>query len=228
MTQSGEMPHPPTPSPEIKSVISKEGEPILPSPENRSSFSGEGPGVRDEIETIGSRIVYQNRWLRLREDQIRRSDGSAGIYSVVEKTDFVVIAAIDHGVIHMVEQYRYPVRQRGWELPQGSWEDQPGTDPDVLARAELQEETGLSAATMIHVGYLYLAYGFSSQGYHIYLARGLSNGERDLDAEEAGLITRAFPLAEVDRMILDGTIKDATTIAALGLMRMKGLIGNER
>ena len=177
-----------------------------------------------EIETLGSRVVYQNRWLRVREDQIRRSDGSEGIYSVVEKTDFVVIAAIDDGVIHLVEQYRYPVRQRGWELPQGSWEDQPGIEPDVLAHAELREETGLSAATMIHVGFLYLAYGFSSQGYYVYLASGLTNGERDLDAEEAGLITRAFPLAEVDRMILDGTIKDATTIAALGLMRLKGLI----
>lgn len=177
-----------------------------------------------EIETIDSRVVYQNRWLRVREDQIRRSDGVEGIYSVVEKVDFVVIAPIEHGIVHLVEQYRYPVRQRGWELPQGSWEDQPGTDPEVLARAELREETGLSAAEMTHVGYLYLAYGFSSQGYHIFLASGLTNGERDLDAEEAGLITRAFTLGEMEQMILDGTIKDATTIAALGLMRMKGLL----
>ena len=43
-------------------------------------------------------------------------------------------------------------------------------------------------------------------------------------AEDAGLITRAFALADVERMILDGTIKDATTIAAMGLLRMKGLI----
>lgn len=177
-----------------------------------------------EIETIGSRVVYQNRWLKLREDRIRRSDGTEGVYSVVEKTDFVVIAPIENGLIQLVEQYRYPVRQRGWELPQGSWEDAPGTDPEVLARAELREETGLSAATLIHVGYLYLAYGFSSQGYHIYLARDLTNGERDLDAEEAGLITRAFPLAEVEQMIIDGTIKDATTIATLGLLRLKKLI----
>jgi len=177
-----------------------------------------------EIETIGSRVVYQNRWLKLREDRIRRSDGTEGVYSVVEKTDFVVIAPIQNGIVHLVEQYRYPVRQRGWELPQGSWEDAPGTDPDVLARAELREETGLSAATLIHAGYLYLAYGFSSQGYHIYLASDLTNGERDLDAEETGLITRAFPLAEVEQMIIDGTIKDATTIAALGLLRLKGLV----
>lgn len=180
-----------------------------------------------EIETLGSRVVYQNRWMRVREDRIRRSDGYEGVYGVVEKTDFVVIAPIENGVIHLVEQYRYPVRRRCWELPQGSWEDQPGTDPDVLAQAELREETGLSAAVMTPVAYLHIAYGYSTQGYHIYLASGLTNGERDLDAEEAGLITRAFALSEVERMILDGTITDATTIAVMGLLRMKGLIGNE-
>lgn len=177
-----------------------------------------------EIETIDSRVVYQNRWLKVREDKIRRADGYEGVYGVVEKADFVVIAPIEDGLIHLVEQYRYPVKQRHWELPQGSWEDQPGIEPAVLARAELREETGLSAGTMIHAGYLYLAYGFSSQGYHIYLARDLTHGERELDAEEAGLITRTFPLAEVERMIIDGTIRDATTIATLGLLKMKGLI----
>jgi hypothetical protein len=77
---------------------------------------------------------------------------------------------------------------------------------------------------MVHVAYLHMAYGYSTQGYHIYLASGLTNGERDLDAEEAGLITRAFTLAEMERMILDGMIKDATTIATMGLLKMKGLI----
>jgi ADP-ribose pyrophosphatase len=177
-----------------------------------------------EIETLGSRIVYQNRWMCVREDTIRRGDGREGVYGVIEKPDFVVIAPIEDGMIHLVEQYRYPVHQRCWELPQGSWEEQPGTDPDVLARAELREETGLSAAVMTHVGYLHMAYGYSTQGYHIYFASGLTHGERDLDDEETGLVTRAFALTEVERMILDGTIKDATTIATLGLIRMKGLI----
>ncbi len=177
-----------------------------------------------EIITLDSRIVYENRWMRVREDRIRRSDGREGVYGIIEKTDFVVIAPIENGTIHLVEQYRYPVKQRCWELPQGSWEDQPGTDPDVLARAELREETGLSAAKLTHVGYLRMAYGYSAQGYHIYLAGGLTNGERDLDDEEAGLITRAFTLADMERMILDGTITDATTIAALGLIKLKGLI----
>ena len=179
-----------------------------------------------DIRALGSRIVYENRWMRVREDAIERPDGSRGIYGVVEKPDFVVIAAIDrpNGLIHLVEQYRYPVAGRHWELPQGSWETRPDVPPDEVARAELSEETGIVARKMTCVGDLFLAYGYSSQRYHVFLAEELEQGSASLEAEEADLVSRAFPLAEVDAMIVGGIIRDATTVAALGLIRLKGLL----
>src|SRR5919112_1228665 len=96
-----------------------------------------------DIETLATRTVYENRWMVVREDSIRRRDGSTGIYGIVDRPNFVVIAAIENGRVHLVEQYRYPVRGRYWELPQGSNERFAGSDPLVLARAELREETGL-------------------------------------------------------------------------------------
>ena len=75
-----------------------------------------------EIETIATRLVYANRWMRVREDSVRFRDGSPGIYGVVEKPDFVVVAAIDDAaLLHLVQQFRYPVGARFWELPQGAW-----------------------------------------------------------------------------------------------------------
>ena len=66
-----------------------------------------------EIQTTGTRIVYENRWMRVREDTIRRQDGSAGIYGIVEKPDFVVVAPVeDNGRLYLVDQYRYPVKGR--------------------------------------------------------------------------------------------------------------------
>ena len=63
-----------------------------------------------DIKTLGSRVVYENRWMRVREDAIRRRDGSDGIYGVVEKPDFAVIVPVeDDGRIHLVQQYRYHV-----------------------------------------------------------------------------------------------------------------------
>jgi ADP-ribose pyrophosphatase len=178
-----------------------------------------------DIAATGSRLVYENRWLRLREDTIRRRDGSSGIYSVIEKPDFAVIVPVeDDGQLHLVEQYRYPVKGRYWELPQGSWEQSPDTDLLEVARGELQEETGLIAAQMVRVGYLFEAYGYSNQGYHIFVATKLRPAERAAAQEEQDLITRRFALAQVERMIFDGEIKDATTVAALGLLRLKGLL----
>src|SRR3954464_4628994 len=110
----------------------------------------------------------------VREDAIRLRDGSPGIYGVVEKADFVVVAAVEDGRIHLVEQYRYPVRGRYWELPQGSWDHAPAADPVEVARGELREETGLTAAEMLHAGHLFQSYGYSTQGYHVFLARGLT------------------------------------------------------
>jgi len=113
---------------------------------------------------------------------------------------------------------------RYWELPQDSWEQEPGADPMEMACDELREETGLDAANMTYVDHLLEACGYSNQGFHIFLATGLRRGNADLEREEQDLVTREFTLSEMERMIRDGEIKDATTIAAFGLLRLKGLL----
>jgi ADP-ribose pyrophosphatase len=88
----------------------------------------------------------------------------------------------------------------------------------------LREETGLVAGEMQYVGFQYLAYGYSNQGYHIYLATKLQQQATELDGKEEGLVAQKFSLAEFERMITDGIIKDATSVNAYGFARLKGLI----
>ena len=177
-----------------------------------------------EIKTLDSKTVYQNKWMRVREDKILRPSGGEGIFGVVEKPDFVVIIPISAGRIHLVEQYRYAVQARYWELPQGSWEDNPEADHAAIAAGELREETGLIAGQMLYVGHQYLAYGYSTQGYHIYLATDLQQQAASLDQEEEDLITKSFTLAQFEEMIVSGDIKDATSVNAYNLARLKGFI----
>jgi len=180
---------------------------------------------RPDIETLSTRIVYENRWMRVREDAVRFRDGSPGIYGVVEKVDFAVVAPLDSdGRLHLVEQYRYPIGRRAWEFPQGAWEDKPGADPLALARGELREETGLDAGEIVHVGFLHQAYGYATQGYNIYVARDLRRAEAARETSEQDLVTRAFPVAEVLDMVTNGAITDADTVATLGLLKLKGLL----
>jgi ADP-ribose pyrophosphatase len=178
-----------------------------------------------DIETLSTRIVYENRWMRVREDEVRYRDGSTGIYGVVVKPNFVVIVPLDaDGKLHLVEQYRYPIGIRSWEFPQGAWEGKPDADPLELARGELREETGLDAAEIILAGNLYQACGYATQSYNVYLAKGLRRVEAKLEATEQDLITRAFATAEVLAMVQNGVIRDAGTVAALGLLKLKGLL----
>jgi ADP-ribose pyrophosphatase len=118
-----------------------------------------------DIKIPGTRLVYENRWMRVREDAVRRRDGSEGIYDVIEKSDFLVIVPLEEGRgIHLVQQYRYPVGAQYWEFPQGSWEQPPKADPTEVARSELHEETGLVAANTVHAGHLFEAYAVLEAG----------------------------------------------------------------
>lgn len=111
------------------------------------------------MEQVNSRVVYQNPWMVVREDEIRRPDGSPGIFGVVEKPDFALVMPRWRDGFWLVEQFRYPVGRRAWEFPQGSWGHGGGGDQAALARQELAEEAGLRAESLTHLGHLFEAYG---------------------------------------------------------------------
>jgi len=182
--------------------------------ENAMGHSSNSLG--SSITTLSSREVYRNHWMRLREDQILRSNGKCGIYGVVDKDDSAIILPIDGDRIWLVEQFRYTIQERALELPQGGWEMEI-EDPELLARGELKEELGLEAAQMTHLGTLWIAYGFTRQKQHVFLAQGLTHTEKDPDAEEHDLAMHSVTVAEFEEMMLDGTIRDNCTLSAWGL-----------
>ncbi len=171
------------------------------------------------ITTLSSREIYRNRWMRLHEDAILRSNGEKGIYGVVEKHDAAIILPIEDGRVWLVEQYRYTIGQRALELPQGGWEMEI-EHPEELARGELREETGMDAAGMRNLGMLWIAYGFTRQKQHVFLATGLTPAEKTPDAEEHDLTVHSVTVEEFEQLMLDGTIRDGCTVAAWGLYRM--------
>ena len=173
-------------------------------------------GAGRTITTLSSREVYRNHWLRLREDEILRSNGKKGIYGVVDKEDCAIILPIDQGRVWLVEQFRYTIQERALELPQGGWEMEV-QDPEELARGELKEEMGLDAANMTHLGTLWIAYGFTKQRQHVFLATGLTPTETERDPEEHDLVIRSIPVEEFEQMMLTGQVRDNCTLAAWGL-----------
>ena len=186
---------------------------------NTSNKSNDGLVQAPSIITVSTNEVYRNPWMRLREDHILRSNGKQGIYGVVEKDDAAIILPIDEGRVWLVEQFRYTIQERAAELPQGGWEMEVD-NPEELARGELREETGLHAASMTYLGSLWIAYGFTRQKQHVFLATGLTQFETDPDEEEHDLVVRSVTVSEFEQMMLGGVIRDGCTVAAWGLYLM--------
>jgi 8-oxo-dGTP pyrophosphatase MutT (NUDIX family) len=170
------------------------------------------------ITQISSREVYRNDWIILREDRIRRPDGSPGIYSVVDKPSYALIIAADADRLRLVEQYRYPLGVRLWEFPQGTAPGMADMEPLTLAARELREETGLTAGTMTLLGQLDVAPGMSSQRGFVFLATDVTEGEPDREHEEQDMHSTWFTRAELETMIRAGEITDAQSVAAYTLL----------
>jgi 8-oxo-dGDP phosphatase len=170
------------------------------------------------VESRGSRQVYANAWMTVREDDIRRSDGSAGIYGVVDKPDYALVIPLRDDHLHLVEQFRYPLGLRRWEFPQGTAPNLADSAPDELAARELREETGLRAGKLREIGMLDVAPGMSSQRGRVFLATELTDGRPERELEEQDMRSAWFSRARVEAMITRGELTDAQSVAAYALL----------
>ena len=163
--------------------------------------------------TRSTRTVYENRWIRVREDEVTGPDGE-GIYGVVrmQHPAVFVVALDEDDRVCLVELERYTTG-RSLEVPAGGSD---GEDPLVAAQRELLEETGVTAASWEHLGRMNALNGIAEAPEHVYLARDLRIADATSTQREEGIeAVRWVPFAEVLGLIADGGITDGETIAAL-------------
>ena len=101
---------------------------------------------------LDSRLVYDNPWISVQEDQVIRPDGEPGIYGVVHMKHWAVgvVPVTDTGDTLLVGQFRYTLDQYSWEIPEGGGD--PHDTPLASAQRELREETGVTATRWSYLG----------------------------------------------------------------------------
>jgi len=166
-------------------------------------------------ETLSSKEIYSNAWIKLQEDQIINPAGKPGIYGkVCFRTQAVGIIPVDEqGNTWLVGQYRYTLNEWSWEIPMGG--SPLDEDCQQTALRELEEETGLIAANIKQIQYLHPSNSITDEQGYVFLATDLKPGKQQLEDTEQGLEVLKLPLSEAIEMTQDGRITDAISVAGL-------------
>lgn len=178
-----------------------------------SSPPGPAP-LPDPWVVRGTREVYANPWIRVREDDVLRPDGSPGIYGVVELRTRCLgaVPLLSDGSTMLVGQHRYTLGEWTWEVPQGGG----AMDADPLAEIEreLREETGLAARRWTSLGPVLVSNSVTDERGLLWLAEDCVQGVAAPEPSEQ-LLSWRLPLADAVAMALDGRVSDSVSVAAL-------------
>ena len=159
------------------------------------------------------RDVYRGRIVHLRLEEVVLPNGNQITLEVVRHRGAAAIVAVDAtGQVVLIRQFRHAAGGFIWEIPAGGLESDEA--PLACAQRELEEETGLRAATWSPLGSVLTAPGFCDERIQLFLALGLTQTEQRLDADEVLSVSRV-PLAEAIQMIARGEICDAKSVAGL-------------
>jgi ADP-ribose pyrophosphatase len=169
------------------------------------------------FELLKSEVVYPGRAFTVRRDTLRLPDGHETRLDIVEHVGSVVILPLDiNGDLLFVRQYRHAAGLDLLELPAGTLNE--GESPEICARREVREETGMAAGILELLGGFYLAPGYSTEYMYVYLATDLHFDPLEADADEFLSVER-LPQAEALALCERGDIPDAKTLAAFFLAR---------
>lgn len=165
-----------------------------------------------EEKTLSSEVIYRGKIVTLKRDRVLLPNGKESVREVVEHPGGACVLCVEEGKVALVKQFRYAYGEELFELPAGKLN--PGEEPVLCARRELEEETGLVAKELSLLFVLYPSPGYFNEKLYVFEAKGFEKGTEKLDEDEF-LSCCFLPVEKALSMIERGEIKDGKTVAAL-------------
>ncbi|MBT6440014.1 MAG: NUDIX hydrolase [Flavobacteriales bacterium] len=164
--------------------------------------------------TLSSQIVLDNSWIKVYHHDVLNPNGNEGVYGMVHFKNLAIgIIPIDKDLTtYLVGQYRFPLKQYSWEIPEGGGDL--SCRPIDSAKRELLEETGIRAENYQEIVKMHLSNSVSDEKAHVYIATGLTFHEPSPEETEE-LVIKKVTLSEAFKMIVNGEITDSMSVAGL-------------
>lgn len=165
-------------------------------------------------KTNSSELVYESPWISVTKHDVLNPANNPGTYSVVHFKNLAIgILPIDNeGFTWLVGQWRYPIEQYCWEIPEGGGPI--GIDPLESAKRELKEETGILADNFRELMRLHLSNSATNELAIVYIAKNLKFEEAEPEESEI-LQVKKIHINEAYQWVMDGKITDAISVAAI-------------
>jgi ADP-ribose pyrophosphatase len=165
-------------------------------------------------EVISTEEIYTGRIFKISLATVKENQTTYKREIISHPGSAVILPIFADETFALVRQYRHPAEKYLLELPAGSL--QPGEDPELGAKRELEEEIGVKAGKIEKLTEFYVSPGFLGEKMHLFLATDLQKSEQNLEEDEI-LTIEKFPLGAIPDLILNNTIEDAKTIIGLTL-----------
>ena len=168
-----------------------------------------------EEKTTHTTPIFDGKIVKLQVDDVILPNGKAAKREIIKHPGAVAVIAItNEGKLVLVEQYRKALERSIIEIPAGKLE--PGEEPIVTARRELEEETGYGAHELTFLQAFATSPGFADEIIHIYVAKNLYQIEEKADLDEDEFVELLeVSLEEAQEMVADQRIYDAKTAFAV-------------
>jgi 8-oxo-dGTP pyrophosphatase MutT (NUDIX family) len=182
------------------------------------------PNELNPWKIIDKQTAYNNDWIEVTHHNVLHSSGKNGVYGTVhfKKLALGVLVLDEENNTWIVGQYRFPLNQYTWEIPEGG--GLLDVDPLTSIKRELLEETGIKADLWIHIQSLQLSNSATDEIAHLYVAKKLTYQKPKPDEDEI-LQQRKITFDKLYEWVCSGKVTDALTVTAVLKVKLMMLEG---
>jgi 8-oxo-dGTP pyrophosphatase MutT (NUDIX family) len=174
-------------------------------------------------ETIGEKVAFENRWVKVRLQQVRLPNGKEYEYTIVDRPEQGVAVFLFDAQrrLLMEREYRHALGQVVWQIPGGLIdEDEP---PLESAIRELREETGYAGREWVELGEFYDNPGLGNARSILFMAQVTPTDATTTEWDDAEAIEMEWVTMEwLREAIQRGEIIERVVLSGLGMLWARG------